>query len=138
MMRRTLAWSATLLWALMAPAALAQSFDGNWEVTLVCPQEPGGAKAYTYQFYAQVAGGVLRGQYGTPGRVSSMTLEGSIRPDGVAYLIVNGLTGDPGHTLDHVNQGTPYSYHVNARFAGVRGTGSRVEGRACSLAFARS
>jgi hypothetical protein len=36
-----------------------------------------------------------------------------------------------------VKSGTPYAYTVDAHFAGSRGTGKRIEARACALAFAK-
>jgi hypothetical protein len=111
-------------------------FDGNWVTTILCPSSAG-AKGYTYHFLSQVTGGVLHGQYGTPGRTPSLTVEGRINPDGTARLNASGLTGDPDYAVGHVRQGSPVAYHIAARFEGSRGTGSRLETRSCNVSFVR-
>lgn len=126
------------LYVAAAPAALAATrFDGNWAVTLVCQATADGAKPYTWQFPAQVRDGGMRGQHGTPGQAYSMTLEGTIRPDGSATMTASGLTGSASTTLGRVSTGTPYSFPVTARFDGASGSGQRVGGRACTFTFSR-
>jgi hypothetical protein len=121
----------------MSHAAVGPFDDGTWSVSLTCPDEPGGARHYTYEFSAQVAGGTFRGEHGAPGAPGWLLLEGPIQSDGTAALNAKGLTGQPLQTLYGLAGGTPYAYRMNARFAGGRGTASRVEGRPCTAAFTR-
>ena len=120
------------------PSAAAKSdagrFDGTWDVILACsPQE--GALGYTYQFTSSVKDGVFHGQYLTDGIAPCLTLDGKINSDGGAVIRANGLTGNPKYTTHDYKKGTPYSYHIDASFADTRGTGKKIEGRACNLTF---
>jgi hypothetical protein len=122
-----------------ADMGLAQAggrFDGNWLTTIACPVH-GPAKGYTWQFYSQVHNGQLQGQYGTPGRPASATVTGQVQDSGVALLSAQGLSGDPDYTVNHQAQGLPFSYHIDARFEGARGSGKRQETRPCDITFAR-
>jgi hypothetical protein len=124
--------------ALSAPSEAR--FDGAWKVELSCQTSSDGALGYRYEFVARVANGVLHGDRGAPGAPGSsgyFALDGSIQPDGSALLVAHGLTGDPGHTVGHVPERSPFFYHYNAHFAGTSGTASRVETRPCNLAFSK-
>lgn len=118
-------------------SSAANQFDGPWEVAVVCPPHTDGALAYTYQFKAMVKDSVLHGQYGAEGTPGSLTLRGRIEPDGSATIFAKGLIGDPKYAVDRAPKSSPYSYHVNASFAGAHGSGTRVEARACTLTFDR-
>ena len=71
---------------LSAPLAKAASsaFDGTWAVTLYTPEykDPTGvvARAYTFQFPAQVKDGVLHGEHGTRGQPAWLEREARYRP----------------------------------------------------------
>jgi hypothetical protein len=119
--------------------AAAGSFDGTWNVVLDCPTDPspGGALHYTYQFPAQVSGGVFRGEHGAPGAPGWLLFEGTIQPDGSAVLVAKGLTGQPPYTLRQLSGGTPYGYRMTAHFQGGRGNGTRTDGRTCTAAFTK-
>lgn len=133
-MMRALALLAVLIAALPA-AAHAATFDGGWNVIILCPNTADGVVGYTLQFTAEVKGGVLHGQQGTAGKPSSLALDGTIEADGTAKLSVKGRTGATIFTTNNAQEGTPYSYDVTARFNGSRGTGSRVGGRVCNFSF---
>jgi len=137
MLRIALAIVMVGLLPLGASAQDARSFDGNWAVTMVCGPTADGARGYSWSFWAQVANGMLRGLYGTEGRPPWLRLEGPIAPDGAAMLIAQGQSNNPGYAVGHVRAGTPLSYRVEARFAGARGSGRRLENRACDLTFVR-
>ena len=92
---------------------------------------------YVYELVAQVKDGYLRGEQGTEGAPGSLKLHGEIQPDGSARLDAKGLTGDPKYNVKGVSSGVPYSYQVAARFEGSRGTGRRLQLRACDLTFTR-
>jgi hypothetical protein len=117
-------------------AAGAGRFDGAWNVTLNCPRADN-AQGYVSKFVAQVTNGYLKGDLGTEGSPGSLRLQGTIQPDGTATLEAKGLTGDPKYTIKGDKLGTPYGYSVVAEFEGARGTGRRIQLRACDLTFAR-
>jgi class 3 adenylate cyclase len=123
-----------------APAASAAAggtrYDGAWSVTVVCAPAEGGS-AYKLEFDAQVKDNFLRGEQGVEGKPGWLRLEGAIQPDGSATLDARGLTGDPKYNIKGVAQGVPYAYHVAAHFDSNRGTGRRLELRACDLRFAK-
>jgi hypothetical protein len=47
------------------------------------------------------------------------------------------MTRDPKHTISRLSSGSPYAYHVDARFEGSRGSGNRTEVRPCTLTFVK-
>jgi len=115
----------------------ARAFDGTWDVTVACAQQPGGVLPYTYKFVAEVKEGVLHAQHGSPGSEASLTLDGKIAPDGSALLEARGVTGNPSHNTRRGASNRPYSYRVAARFEGAKGTGRRLEVRACDVTFVK-
>lgn len=129
--------TAALLGAAASIAAAddASRFDGTWDVNLVCEPHTVGVKPYSYEFSAEVKGGVLHGEHGTKGAPSWLVIDGKIQPDGTARLSANGLTGHPDYALQHVPPSTPYAYRIAARFEGTHGTGSRIENRDCQYTF---
>jgi class 3 adenylate cyclase len=125
--------------AAAAPASAAASgarYDGAWSVTVACAPAEGGS-AYKLEFFAQVKDNFLRGEHGVEGKPGWLRLEGAIQPDGNATLDARGVTGDPKYNIKGVAQGIAYTYHVAAHFDSDRGTGRRLELRACDLRFAK-
>jgi hypothetical protein len=112
-------------------------FDGNWSVALVCPTDKT-AQGYTYHFAVKVKTGVLHGEHGTTGTPGWVALDGLIQADGRATLNAKGLTNIPKFSAYQVQTGTPYTYTVKAQFDGSRGSGKRIEIRACTLSFVKS
>lgn len=110
-------------------------FNGRWNVTVTCPKHEDGASGYKLNLVADVRGGTLRGEVGTPGNPDWLLMQGDIRPDGKALLHVKGLTGDPRYAINRMSKGTPYSYQVEALFEGSQGSGRRLQQRACLLKF---
>jgi class 3 adenylate cyclase len=126
--------------AAIAPAGAtgnAARFDGTWHVTHVCTPTPDGAQGFTYDFVAQVKDGYLRGDRRAEGSPGWLRLEGQIQPDGSARFDARGVTDDPKYSAGGVAKGTPYGFHVAARFEGATGTGKRLERRPCDLHFAK-
>ena len=119
-----------------APGARAQGLDGNWSVTIVCETDRM-AKGYSFSFSAAVKDGVLHGERLTSGTPGWVAIDGPIGSDGNAMLTARGLTDVPAYSQNQVKSGTPYGYTVDAHFDGSRGTGKRIEARACTLAFAK-
>ena len=119
-----------------APGTRAQGLDGNWSVTIVCETDRT-AKGYSFSFSAAVKDGVLHGERLTSGTPGWVAIDGPIGSDGNAMLAARGLTDVPAYSQNQVKSGTPYAYTVDAHFDGSRGTGKRIEARACTLAFAK-
>jgi hypothetical protein len=111
-------------------------FDGAWSVSVACEPMGTGALAYKFDFVAQVKDNFLRGERLAEGSPGWLKLQGPIQPDGKATLDAQGLTDDPKYS-NGVAHGTPYAYHVAAHFDSDRGTGRRLEMRACNLSFAK-
>lgn len=124
--------------ALLVPmAAWANSFDGRWIATLSCDPARD-ALGYSYRFPVVVHDGVLHGAHGAEGQPGSLQLDGTVSADGAAQLYARSLTGSPSFVPGRdTARGTDYGYHVNARFAGASGTGTRLEGRPCTFSFGR-
>lgn len=121
---------------LTAGVARASSFDGTWNVTLVCPPEAGG-REYTIRYKAEVKNGTLHGRYGSEDKPGSQTLDGNIAPDGTALFTATGVIGNPDAAMKYRNQGRPYTYKVDARFDGNQGSGMRQGDRPCTFTFVR-
>jgi hypothetical protein len=121
----------------VSSAADTQSFDGSWLTTVSCDAARD-ALGYSYQFVSIVRNGVLHGLHGTEGQPSSLKIDGTIAPDGTGRLYATGYIGSkeyaPGRDTP---RGTEYSYSIQAHFAGSTGSGRRVEGRPCTLAFTK-
>ncbi len=139
--RSTVSVGAILLATLCATNARAEPsrFDGAWDVTIDCPSnsEPSNAKGYTYRFPAIVRDGALVGGRGKADEPGSLHVEGPIADDGSAMLQATGRTGDPAYAARHPSFGSPYGYRIKAQFDEARGTGTRLEARACSFVFVR-
>jgi hypothetical protein len=121
---------------LLPKVSLAEEpFDGKWRTTVSC-EAARDALGYSFRFISEVKNGKLRGLYGTEGKPSSLLIEGTVNPDGAARLYARGRTGSkeyvPGRDTP---RGTEYGYSIDAHFQGATGTGTRVEGRPCSLQF---
>jgi hypothetical protein len=138
-MRKTARLLAAMA-ALLLPAASLQGgerFDGKWQTTVSC--EPSrGALGFSYRFVSEVKDGNLRGLHGTDGQPGYLLVEGVIGDDGSARLYATGKTNSkefvPGRDTP---PGTEFGYHIKAQFNDRDGTGTRVEGRACSYEFER-
>jgi hypothetical protein len=117
--------------------SLAASFDGNWDVVVICPAEPNGAKAFTLRYKAEVKNSIIHGQYGTKDQPGSQSIDGQIEPNGTAMLTAGGLVGNPEMAYKQKRENHPYNYKVSARFEGNKGTGSRQQDRFCTFSFAR-
>ncbi len=115
----------------------AQPFDGKWLTTVSCANFRD-ALGFSYQFVSTVRDGVLHGLHGAQGEPGSLQIDGTIPPDGKASLYAKGRTGSkeyvPGRDTP---KGTEYGYNIDAHFDGTTGTGTRIEGRPCSLKFAK-
>ncbi|HEV7574770.1 MAG TPA: hypothetical protein VGO85_01890 [Caldimonas sp.] len=114
-------------------------FDGDWLVTMSCPNnsEKSAARGYKRQFPARVEGGVLHGETGVADAPGWLRLDGRIGADGSALIDANGRTGDPDYAVSHPPAASSYAFHVEARFDDARGTGKRLEQRVCSFVFER-
>lgn len=120
-----------------APASATgkKDFDGKWDVVLRC-SETREARAFARALVATVSDGVLHAQDPNPA-FPMIKLDGEIGQSGRAMLNASGLTGPSAFNLGNSKPGTPYFFTVEAQFGKTRGTGKRLEGRACDLTFAR-
>ena len=146
MRRRSFVFVAFFAMVLSAPAvaqpsgsASISAFDGDWQVTMTCPDntEKPAARGYKRQFPAQVKNGVLQGEIGVADSAGWLRIEGPIGADGNARLDAHGRTGNPDYAARHPPPSSPYSYRIDARFEGARGSGRRIEQRVCNFAFER-
>ena len=117
--------------------AFAAPFDGTWSVTQDCQAAPDGARPFKWSYDAIVKDGVLTGQYGTKGKPASLTLTGTIQPDGTSQLAARGLNGSSEHTVGFLKPGDSFYYTVQAQFTSTTGTGSRTSGRTCIFSFVK-
>jgi hypothetical protein len=121
----------------LSSASDSQKFDGKWLTTVSCANYRD-ALGFSYQFVSTVKDGVFHGVHGTEGEPGSLVIDGTIPPDGKASLYAKGRTGSkeyvPGRDAP---KGTEYGYNIDAHFEEATGTGTRAEGRPCSLKFAK-
>jgi hypothetical protein len=113
--------------------APAQRFDGKWQSTITCSTTPDGAQGYTIPLAGEVKGGVFHAERGVEGQPNWLTVDGKIELDGSGELYAHGLTDDASYTVGRVPPGSPYGYHITARFADASATGSRRELRPCTF-----
>jgi hypothetical protein len=134
------------IFMLSSAAARAQSppersarFDGDWLVTISCPNntESSAARGYKRQLPARVVDGMLRGESGEENGPGWLRIEGRIGADGRAMLDAHGRTGDPQFAVRQPPPSSPYAYHIEAQFESRHGTGRRLEQRVCNFEFAR-
>ena len=111
-------------------------FDGLWQTTLSCTNA-NGALGYSFRFPSTVKNGVLHGEKGRAREAGWLQIDGSLRPDGVGDLYVEGLVGAAPFAVGQRPAGTPYGYHVDARFSLDHAEGHRVEGRPCTVVWTR-
>jgi hypothetical protein len=112
-------------------------FDGTWMTTVSCGAIRD-ALGFSYRFPSEVKDSSFRGLHGAEGKPGFLLIEGKIAEDGRAELYATGKTGSkeyvPGRDTP---RGTDYGYHIKAKFSETKGTGTRVEGRPCSLEFVK-
>jgi hypothetical protein len=127
--------AALALLVVPSVSVAGEPFDGKWLTTVSC-ESARDALGYSFRFVGEVKEGKFRGLHGTEGQPSSLLIEGKIEADGEAKLYATGRTGSKEYVPGRDTQrGTEYSYNIAARFKGTKGTGTRVEGRACSFEF---
>ncbi len=114
----------------------ASRFDGLWQTTLSCTNSTG-ALGYSFRFTSIVKNGVLHGEKGTAHEPGWLQIDGPLARDGTADLYVEGLVGAAPFAVGQRPAGTPYGYHVEARFSDESAEGHRVEGRPCTIAWTR-
>ena len=117
-------------------AESAQRFDGEWDTILSCPNS-NGALGYSFEFPSLINQGVLHGEKGVKGQAGWLQLDGAISADGTGNLYASGLVGAAEMAVGHRPPGTQYGYHVDVQFTDNSGKGRRVEGRPCTITFAK-
>jgi hypothetical protein len=111
-------------------------FDGVWDTVLSCPNS-NGALGYSFEFDSIVKNGALHAEKGTKDQPGWLQLDGIISPEGSASLYVRGRVGAAAFAVGQRPAGTDYGYHVKAQLTTTSGTGHRVEGRPCTVAFTK-
>jgi hypothetical protein len=117
-------------------APTAKAFDGDWDVTVGCPND-GKVLGYTRSVTGTVQNGKLHAEALNEGVPNWLSIDGQIGADGKSTLIVHGLTNDPKYVVGQLKPGSPYVYTVNAQFNGATGFGKRVELRPCTVNFVK-
>ena len=117
-------------------AESAKRFDGEWDTILSCPNS-NGALGYSFEFPSLIKQGVLHAEKGVKGQAGWLQLDGPISEDGTGNLYASGLVGAAEMAVGHRPPGTQYGYHVNVQFTDNSGKGRRVEGRPCTITFAK-
>jgi hypothetical protein len=115
---------------------VSAAVDGEWTFGLTCPNTEG-ALGFVIEFPVQVVDRHLHGERGSPGTAGWMSADGDIGSDGHALLLVRGIVGASAYAVGRVAAGTPYAFHVRAELGDQSGTGTRVEGRPCTVAFTK-
>ena len=113
---------------------VVRRFDGTWDTILTCPNS-NGALGFSYHFDSTVKDGLLHGEKGDKGQPGWLQLDGKIPVDGSASLYAEGLVGAAPYAVGQRPKGTQYGFHVASMFTDRSGTGTRVEGRPCSVTF---
>jgi len=126
-----------VLCACMPGRAHGQAFDGTWSVLQVCEATPEGARGYTWRYDATIKNNYFAGQYRNEGQVPSMSLRGTVQPDGTASLIAHGISASSDYNVKFAPPQTPIAFQVVAKFAGAAGTGERTSGRVCKFTFSK-
>jgi hypothetical protein len=111
-----------------------RKFDGAWDTILTCPNS-NGALGFSYHFDSTVKDGVLHGEKGDKGQPGWFQLDGRIPDGGSVSLYAEGLVGAAPFAVGQRPKGTQYGFHVASTFTEKSGTGTRVEGRPCSVTF---
>jgi len=122
-----------------APALAADLFDhfeGTWDTVLSCPNS-NGALGYSYKFPATVKNGILHAEKGEPNKPGWLAINGTISSDGSSSLYADGIVGAAPYAVGRRPAGTPYNYHIEAKFTDTSGIGHRIEGRPCDLSFTK-
>jgi hypothetical protein len=111
-------------------------FDGVWDTILSCANS-NGALGYSFKFSSVVKNDLLHGEKGTKGEAGWLQLDGRILRDGSANIYADGLVGAAPFAVGQRPAGTAYGYHIEAKFSDTAGSGSRVEGRPCTVSFTK-
>jgi hypothetical protein len=117
-----------------ASASEVRRFDGVWVANWVCEGTPARLPRVTGRFVATAKDGVLHAETGQKGMPGGFTYDGTIEPNGVVTININGLSGIP----DPYNRpaGTKIEYKMLGVFEGGSGTATRSD-RDCDVKFVK-
>jgi hypothetical protein len=130
------------VWIALSSLVCAQAhgnenaFDGVWDTVLSCSNS-NGALGYSFEFDSTVKNNVLHGEKGAKDQPGWLQIDGNISSDGSASFYVTGRVGAAPFAVGQRPAGTEYGYHVDAKLTATSGTGHRVEGRPCTVAFTK-
>ncbi len=120
---------------ILAAPTTTKNFDGTWGTTWTCANV-GQYLGYSYRITGQVDDGTYHGLSGTKGEPGSFELNGKITSDGTAAFFGEIIVASSAAALG-APAGTKSDFHALAQFAGNGGTGKRIDGRACNIAFVK-
>jgi hypothetical protein len=112
-------------------------FDGIWITKLVCDAAPAGVLSVTLNFIGRVKDGVFHGETGEKDKPGFASVDGTIEPGGSAAFVWSGLSSDPKRTLNHMAEGTKYSWTLAGKFENANGSAIEYQGKTCNIAFAK-
>jgi hypothetical protein len=140
-MRKVFKVSAFLLSAMTSsagPAFAAISYDGSWNVVVICP-DSGDVQGYTWRFPAQVRAGEFSGKFVNPRDPQNYgVLSGAISSTGDALLTMNGIAGPPVYNIHHAPKHSNIHYTATVHFDARNGSGNRNGEKVCSLTFSKN
>jgi hypothetical protein len=80
----------------------------------------------------------LHGEKGEKDKPGWMSIDGKIGADGsLGNIYVDSRVGASAMAVGNMARGTEFGYHVNGKLTGASGNATRVEGRPCTLDFAK-
>jgi hypothetical protein len=120
---------------ILADAATSDTFDGAWLTRWTCPNL-GHVPGYTYEFAGVAKGSKYHGVKGAEDQPGSLVLDGRILADGTAAFFGKGVVSSSVVAMG-LPVGSQYFFHALAQFEGSGGSGTRVEGRSCTLNFSK-
>jgi hypothetical protein len=131
--------------ALAQPSASGRTtgFDGDWQVTMTCPNntEKSAARGYKRQFPAQVKNGVLQGEIGVADSAGWLRIEGRSAPTATPGSRRSGRTGEPDYAAQHPPPSSPYAYRhrrpLRGRARAAAGASSSASATSSSSAAER-
>jgi hypothetical protein len=111
-------------------------FDGLWLATETC-QPTKDARGWTRSFVGEVKDGAFHGQFKVLGAPDSVTFDGTIQPDGTAWISGSGKTGPPAGVGDPP-VGSTIHIVFPARLNESSGIGTRMSGdHPCNLVLVK-
>jgi hypothetical protein len=117
-------------------AESANRFDGDWDTVLSCPNS-NGALGFPSSFRPSSRRAFCMARKASRERRAGYSSTVRSRRTAPGSLYASGLVGAAEMAVGHRPPGTQYGYHVDVQFTDNSGKGHRVEGRPCTVSFAK-